>query len=126
MPAKLEPAPIKALLERISDLEPDKVKVIARTLGQVSVFNEVVREQIAAMEIGERYKEITQASTPSATTPSAWSTSSPTASSTCCERATNVWMKISRGDVADRFDKIKATSISMSPRPPRTRSSAST
>ncbi len=25
------------------------------------------------------------------------------------ERATNVWMKISRGDVADRFDKLRAT-----------------
>jgi hypothetical protein len=25
------------------------------------------------------------------------------------ERATNVWMKIARGDVADRFDKLKAT-----------------
>jgi hypothetical protein len=24
------------------------------------------------------------------------------------ERATNVWMKISRGDIADRFDKVKA------------------
>ena len=24
------------------------------------------------------------------------------------ERATNVWMKISRGDVADRFDKVRA------------------
>ena len=27
MPAKLEPAPINALLEKISDLEPDKVQV---------------------------------------------------------------------------------------------------
>ena len=59
MPAKLEPAPINALLEKISDLEPDKIQVIARTLGQASVFNEVVREQIAGMEIGERYKTIT-------------------------------------------------------------------
>ena len=25
------------------------------------------------------------------------------------ERATNVWMKISRGDIADRFDKMRAT-----------------
>ena len=59
MPAKVEPAPINALLEQISDLEPEKIQVIARTLGQASVFNEVVREQIAGMEIGERYKEIT-------------------------------------------------------------------
>ena len=49
MPTKVEPAPINALLERISDLEPDKIQVIARTLSQASVFNEVVREQIAGM-----------------------------------------------------------------------------
>ena len=59
MPAKVEPAPINALLEKISDLDPEKIAVIARTLGQASVFNEVVREQISGMEIGERYKAIT-------------------------------------------------------------------
>ena len=60
MPTKVEPAPINALLEQISDLEPEKIQVIARTLGQASVFNEVVREQISGMEIGERYKAITE------------------------------------------------------------------
>ena len=74
--------PITALLEQISDLEPDKIAVIARTLGQASVFNEVVREQIAAMNIGERYEDITKPSTRSATTPRRWSTRSRTARST--------------------------------------------
>jgi len=60
MPAKSEPAPINALLERISQLEPEKIQVIARTLGQASVFNEVVRDQIAGMEIAERYRAITK------------------------------------------------------------------
>ena len=60
MPAKIEPAPINALLEKISDLDPEKIQVIARTLGQASVFNEIVREQISGMEIGERYKAITE------------------------------------------------------------------
>ena len=39
------------------------------------------------------------------------------------ERVTNVWMKISRGDIADRFDKIKQTYLDVTKRP-RTRSSA--
>ena len=39
LPAKVEDAPINALLEKISDLEPDKIAVIAKTLGQSSVFN---------------------------------------------------------------------------------------
>ena len=48
--------PITGLLEKISDLEPDKIAVISRTLGQMSTFNEVVREQISEMSIGQRYE----------------------------------------------------------------------
>ena len=59
MPEKVEPAPINALLEKISDLDQDKIALIARTLGQTEVFNEVVREQTAKMEIGDRYQSIT-------------------------------------------------------------------
>ena len=54
MPDKVDPAPINALLEKISDLDKDKIALIARTLGQAEIFNEVVREQTARMEIGER------------------------------------------------------------------------
>ena len=58
MPQKIEPAPINALLEKISDLDQDKIALIARTLGQASVFNEVVRDQTSKMEIGERYQSM--------------------------------------------------------------------
>lgn len=37
MPAKVDPAPINALLEKISDLDKDKIALIARTLGQAEV-----------------------------------------------------------------------------------------
>ena len=40
---------------------PDKVLVISRTLSQASNFNEVVRNQVQQMDIGERYEEITEA-----------------------------------------------------------------
>ena len=45
-------APIVGLLEKITDLAPDKIAVITRTLGQMSLFNEVVRELISEMSIG--------------------------------------------------------------------------
>ena len=32
MPSKIEPAPINGLLEKVSDLEPEKIQTIARTL----------------------------------------------------------------------------------------------
>jgi hypothetical protein len=109
MPAKLEPAPINALLEKISALEPDKIQVIARTLGYASVFNEIVREQIAGMEIGERYKTITSGFDSIRDDSKRMVDQLTDSKLDMLERATNVWMKISRGDVADRFDKLRAT-----------------
>jgi hypothetical protein len=109
MPAKLEPAPINALLEKISSLEPDKIQVIARTLGYASVFNEIVREQIAGMEIGERYKTITSGFDSIRDDAKRMVDQLTDSKLDMLERATNVWMKISRGDVADRFDKLRAT-----------------
>ena len=58
---KGEIAPVVALLNQISELEPDKVTTIARTLDQMSLFNDVVREHISAITVGERYQTITNA-----------------------------------------------------------------
>ncbi len=113
MPAKLEPAPINALLEKISHLEPDKVQVIARTLGYAAVFNEIVREQTAGMQIGERYKTITSGFDTIRDDAKRMVDQLADSKLDVLERATNVWMKISRGDIADRFDKLRATYLAV-------------
>jgi flagellar motor protein MotB len=109
MPAKVEDAPIVGLLEKISDLDEDRIAVIARTLGQAGVFNEVVRDQTQAVEIGERYRQIAEAFNSIRDDAKAMVDQIADAKIDLMERVTNVWMKLSRGDVADRFDKIKAT-----------------
>jgi hypothetical protein len=109
MPAKLEPAPINALLEKISDLEPDKVQVIARTLGYATVFNEIVRDQISGMQIGERYRTITTGFDTIRDDAKRMVDQLADTKLDLLERATNIWMKISRGDIADRFDKLRNT-----------------
>jgi hypothetical protein len=114
MPLKVEPAPINALLERISDLEPEKIQVIARTLGQASVFNEIVRDQISGMEIGERYKAITDGFNSIRDDAKKMVDQLADNRLDLLERATNTWMKISRGDIADRFDKVRATYLDVS------------
>jgi hypothetical protein len=108
VPAKVEDAPINALLQKITDLDQDRIAVIARTLGQASVFNEVVREQTQAMEIGERYRQIAEAFNSIRDDAKTMVDQIADAKIDLLERVTNVWMKISRGDIADRFDKIKA------------------
>jgi len=108
MPETPESDPINALLEQITELAPDKVQVIARTLGQASVFNEVVREQVAAMEVGERYQQITNGFDSIRDDSKRLLDQISDSKIDLMERASNVWMKIARGDVADRFDELKA------------------
>jgi hypothetical protein len=109
LPTRTEEAPIVGLLERITDLSPDKIAVITRTLSQMSVFNEVVREQIAEMSIGERYEKITQGFNSIRDDAKSMVDQLTDGKIDVFERATNTWMKISRGDIATRFDAIRAT-----------------
>src|SRR5215470_2174349 len=113
MPDKLEPAPINALLEKISDLDKDKIALIARTLGQAEVFNEVVRDQTAQMDIGERYNDITNGFNSIRDDAKRLVDQVSDGKIDIFERGTNMWMKIARGDIADRFDKIRKTYLAV-------------
>lgn len=113
-PAATQEAPIVGLLEKISELDPDKIVVITRTLGQTEVFNEVVRNQISGMEIGERYKAITSGFDSIREDAKKMVDQIADGKIDMFERATNAWMKLSRGDVADRFDKIRGIYLDVS------------
>jgi hypothetical protein len=113
MPEKVDPAPINALLEKISDLDKDKIALIARTLGQAEVFNEVVREQTSHMEIGQRYEEITNGFNSIRDDAKRLVDQVADAKIDIFERGTNMWMKIARGDISDRFDKIRKTYLAV-------------
>ena len=113
MPEKIDPAPINALLEKISDLDKDKIALIARTLGQAEIFNEVVREQTSKMEIGERYQDITNGFNSIRDNSKRLVDQVADGKIDILERGTNMWMKIARGDIADRFDKIRKTYLSV-------------
>jgi len=102
-------APIIALLNQISDLDEARVTAIARTLDKASLFNDVVREQVQAMEIGERYEEITNAFNSIRDDAKTMVEQIEDGKLDTFERISNVWMKATRGDIAGRFDKIKDT-----------------
>ena len=109
LPEKMDPAPINALLEKISDLDKDKIALIARTLGQAEIFNEVVREQTSKMEVGDRYQQITEGFNSIRDDSKRLVDQVSDGKLDILERGTNMWMKIARGDIADRFDKIRKT-----------------
>jgi hypothetical protein len=109
VPEKTEEAPIVALLNRISDLDEAKVVAIARTLSQTSLFNQVVREQIAAMELGERYAKVTDAFNSIRDDAKSMVEQIEDGRIDTWERLQNMWAKATRGDIAGRFEKIKKT-----------------
>jgi len=101
--------PITALLAQITDLDETRVILIGRTLSQASTFNEVVREQVAAMKIGERYEDITKGFDSIRDDAKGMVDQLADNKIDLFERASNVWMKVSRGDIATRFNKIRDT-----------------
>ena len=110
MPEKRgEAAPITALLNQISDLDDQRVTLIARTLDQMSLFNEVVREQITAMDVGERYNKIAEAFNSIRDDAKQMVDQIEDGRIDTFERLANIWQKVTRGDIASRFDKIKDT-----------------
>jgi hypothetical protein len=101
--------PMVALLDRISGLDEGRVTAIARTLAQASTFNEVVREQVKAMEVGSRYEQITEAFNSIRDDAKKMVDQLEDGKIDTFERLSNIWMKATRGDIAARFDKIKDT-----------------
>ena len=107
VPEKTEETPIVALLNQISDLDAEKTVAIARTLNQASLFNEVVREQVSAMALGERYDEITDSFNSIRDDAREMVDQVEDGKISAWERLQNIWMKVTRGDMSDRFEKIK-------------------
>ena len=102
-------APINALLEQISELSPDKVLIITRTLGQASNFNEVVRSQVQQMDIGERYEEITDAFNSIRDDAKTLVDQLADGKISFTENLSNKWRDMRRGTISDRFTDIRDT-----------------
>lgn len=113
-PEETEEAPITGLLAQITDLDDTRVVLIGRVLTQASAFNEVVRSQVAAMNVGERYEEITKSFDSIRDDAKSMVDQLDDGKLDVFERASNVWMKVTRGDIATRFDKIKDIYIDVS------------
>lgn len=109
MPEEVDEAPIVSLLEKLTNIDEDKVVAIARTLSQASVFNDIVREQVSQMSVGERYEKITEAFNSIRSDAKRMVEQLDDGKVDTFERVNNIWMKVTRGDIASRFDEIKET-----------------
>ncbi len=114
MPEKPDEMPVVALINQISNLDEEKTIAIARTLSNTTVFNEVVREQITAMNVGERYETITTAFNSIRDDAKSMVEQLDDGKIDTMERLGNFWMKATRGDIPSRFRKIKKTYLEVS------------
>lgn len=114
LPEKPDEAPIIALINQISDLDEEKAVAIARTLSHTSVFNEVVREQITQMAVGERYEKITGAFNSIRDDARSMVEQLDDGKISTTEKLAQLWMKFTRGDIPSRFRKIKETYLDVS------------
>jgi hypothetical protein len=101
--------PMVALLNHLTGIDEERVIAISRTLSQASFFNDVVREQVQAMDISDRYEDITAAFNSIRDDAKSMVDQLDDGKISTFERLSNVWMKATRGDIADRFTKIKDT-----------------
>ncbi len=58
LPAKREENPVVALVQEIQSADNDRALIIARTLHQASFFNEIVRNEVSRIEVGDAYATI--------------------------------------------------------------------
>ena len=121
--AKAGTAPIVALLEQITDLDETRVTAIARTLDQMSLFNDVVREQVAGMKVGERYEGITTAFNSIRDDAKSLVDQYKDGKISTMERVSNIWMTMSGRNalVVARTRSKRSRSVPVASRRQRTR-----
>jgi hypothetical protein len=106
--------PITGLLNQIQGLDETKVALIGRVLNQASTFNEVVRNELGQMTVGARYETITKAFDSIRDDAKGMVDQMADGRISFGERISNIFQKLTRGDIATRFDTIRKTFIEVS------------
>jgi hypothetical protein len=111
---KSEPeAPVVAAIGQIADLSPDDATAIARTLQQASAFNAMVRSEIGQMTIANRYESIADDFNSIRDDAKDMVGYVDDGRVDWKEKASMIWMRVTRGSIPDRFDSIRTTYLSV-------------
>ncbi len=106
VPEKTEEAPVVALLNRVSDLDNDKVVAIAHAVASVAV--QPSRARASRVDVARRaLREVTEGFNNIRDDAKTMVKQVEDGRIDTFERLANVWQKATRGDIAGRFDKVK-------------------
>ncbi len=100
-------APIMPLLQDVSVINEADALAIGRTLEHATYFNEVVREQVGAMELGTRYVGIVRAFDTIVEDAKIMLAQLDDGTLSWKEKMRNLSMKLTRGSIHSRFMKIR-------------------
>ncbi|TLP63299.1 MULTISPECIES: merozoite surface protein 3b [Pseudomonas] len=102
-----QPAPVLMLLDKVAHYDNRRITGIAAVLQQASLFNQTVREQIAGMDISDRYMNITDRFTSIREDAAAMATWMDDGRLDTLERLKLAWMHMMRGSIPSRFEDIR-------------------
>jgi hypothetical protein len=102
-------APMTKIIEKIEDADKDRAIVIARTLSAMQSFDSLVAENLQSTRYGERFDTITEGFNSIIEDLRRQVEQENNGGAGLSGRFSNVVMKLTRGDVADRFVKIEST-----------------
>ncbi len=107
-------APVVGLINELQVVDEQRALVIARTLQQSTVFNEAVRSQVQDITIGTRYDIITKSFDSIIEDSQTMLQQVEQEKNGWKEKMGRAWMKVSRGSIHSRFEKIKEVYLEVS------------
>jgi len=95
------------LLEDVKHLDESKAIAIAEVLKHMSTFNQLARDNVENIAVGDRYIEISQMFDSIREDSKRLINQLEDGKFSASEKVSNWWMKLRRGSPSDRFDKIE-------------------
>jgi len=102
-------APMLRLLDEVRHVDEPKVLAIAKVIQHMSLFNQLVRDNVQDISIGNRYLEITQQFDSIREDSKTLIAQLDDGKISFTEKIQNYWMNLRRGTPSDRFEKIAET-----------------
>jgi hypothetical protein len=102
-----QPNELVNLLEDVKHLDEGKTLAIAEVLNHMSTFNQLVRDNVENISVGDRYLSISQMFDSIREDSKRLIAQLDDGKFSATEKMSNWWMKLRRGTPSDRFDKIE-------------------
>jgi len=101
-----QPNELVKMLDEVKAIDEPKVLAIAKTIQQMGTFNQLVRDNVESINVGNRYLEITQMFDSIRDDSKTLIKQLDDGKFSLAEKAQNLWMRIRRGTPSARFEKI--------------------